>query len=69
MGHARPAGDDRGRGGDRHRLALIVTARQGWPSVGRFLSGADVYGVTGILAAVAALLGLGGLFTVRRLAV
>ncbi len=50
-------------------VALIITARQGWPSIGHFLSGADVYGVTGILAAVAALLGLGGLFTVRTLAV
>jgi hypothetical protein len=50
-------------------LVLIASWQQAWLAIGRYLGGIDPYTVTGLLAAVAALLTLGGFATIRRAAV
>jgi hypothetical protein len=50
-------------------LALIATWQQSWPAIGRYLAGLDPYTVTGMFAAIAVLLALGGFGTIRRAAV
>ena len=44
----------------------IATATHSWPAVGHFFTTLSVTGLTGLLAALAAVLLAGGLTTVRR---
>jgi hypothetical protein len=45
---------------------LVVSWADAWPGVGHFFTGLTVAGLTGILAALAALLLAGGQATIRR---
>ena len=49
--------------------AAIATAAHAWPAVGHFFSTLSVTGLTGLLAALAAVLLAGGLTTIRRVTV
>lgn len=49
--------------------ALLVTWAQAWPGVGDFLTTLSVLGLTGVLAAIATALALGGFTTIRRVTV
>jgi len=49
--------------------AAIATATHAWPAVGHFFSTLSVTGLTGLLAALAAVLLAGGLTTIRRVTV
>lgn len=46
--------------------ALIVTGAHAWPGVGHFFTGLTAAGLTGVLAALAAVLFAGGRATIRR---
>lgn len=48
---------------------LIITWRQAWPQVWSFLVNLDILAASGILALVAAVVGLGGFLTIRRITV
>lgn len=48
---------------------LIVTGTDSWPRVGEFFATLSVYGLTAVLAAIAAALALGGFATIRRVTV
>lgn len=48
---------------------LLASWRDAWPRIGQYLAGLHVYSVTGLLAGLTALLGLGGFITIRRIAV
>jgi hypothetical protein len=46
--------------------ALVVTGAHAWPGVGHFFTGLTAAGLTGVLAALAAVLFTGGRATIRR---
>lgn len=49
--------------------ALVATWTHGWPDVGGFFSAVSATGLTGLLAALAAVLFVGGFVTMRRVTV
>ena len=48
---------------------MIVTWQQAWPQVWSYLVNLDILAASGILAMVAAVVGLGGYLTIRRITV
>jgi hypothetical protein len=50
-------------------VALLISAAHGWPEVGRLFTGLTALGLTGLLAALAVALLMGGQATIRRTAV
>ncbi len=49
--------------------ALVATWAHAWPGTGHFFTTLSVVGLTGVLAAIAALLALGEFTTMRRVTV
>jgi hypothetical protein len=48
---------------------MIITWQQAWPQVWNFLVNLDILAASGILAVLAAVVGLGGFLTIRRITV
>ena len=48
---------------------LVITWRQWWPQVGQFLGNLDMLSASGLIAVVAAIVALGGYWTIRRITV